>query len=210
MKAVWIGTLLILAASLWMGCSITPGDYYRVEVDPGFSPTQTEAILAGLQDWQSHVSALTLDIEIGNPSDCQKPHNHLICLHPSTGVEVDNIAHAIDGVSSEFDGITWARRGSGSLGDTAGLDGTDGGIIWLALDHIASDQANNPSSPMLRIVASHEVGHAMGLEHYQGSPNLMYPGPSQVTTVSCHDVQAWYQIRKQVVPECGPIKESSL
>jgi hypothetical protein len=167
-------TRLIAAAALLSiaGCSAHPGTSYTVRVDPGFTPSQTEAVLAATADWSAKVP-VSLTVEIG---DCSGLTDHQIYVR-----------------SSDHDEIMAITGDGARLAYTHISSHVDGGIVYLDVWGIGASD--------LQGIAAHEMGHAMGLEHWSSdAPLLMcgHSGPAWARTVQVGDTQQWYSVRGMV------------
>lgn len=183
---------LLTAGVVGAGCAkVIPGDHYTVYVDPTFTDSERAAIIDGLQDWTSKVP-VSFDVFI---QACNGFDNGVICTHRSDTADV--IAHH----GRNCFGVTQAQVGSGTRGDSGGVDGKDGGEVWIDMQMVAGAQASHPT--ILSQTFNHEVGHAMGLVHHT-TYALMYPSlkPEGSTTVTCDDVGQWFYVRFRPVFPC--------
>lgn len=115
-------------------------------------------------------------------ANCSGLYEHIVCVHSTDHAGV--VAHSYD---------------NHSLGVTVLQDNIDGAEIWV-------------DAPILtQQTAGHELGHAMGLQHWgpgTGTPTtepvIMAPNSRDASpVVTCNDVMQWYSVRGRVVPSCG-------
>jgi predicted Zn-dependent protease len=167
-------TRLIATAAILSvaGCSAHPGTSYTVRVDPGLTPAQTEAVLAAVSDWSAKVP-VRLEVQMG---DCPGLTDLEICVR-----------------ASELDEILQITGDGARLAYTHVSSHVDGGIVYLDVWGIGSND--------LQGITAHELGHAMGLEHWSSSvPLLMsaHSGTGWAHTVQVEDEQQWYSVRGMV------------
>ena len=182
---------IVLVSSLLspcVACAPKPGDHYTVYLDPAFSAEEDTQLTLSVEDWHAMIPALSLDVVIAT---CSGIHDKEICVHRRETA-----------ASSAEEGVTltcWGK--SGSKGDTSGWGGIDGGEIWLDMTSINSSAYSHPFS--LRTTFSHEMGHAMGLEH-NSEGTVMFPDINGASiTPTCEDVFKWYYVRGQNAPTCN-------
>src|SRR5579863_7048633 len=158
-----LGLCAVLAVGVAACAQVVPGNHYTVYIDPAFTQGERAALIDGLQDWTSKVP-VTYDVFI---QGCSGFDNGVICTHRSDAAGV--IAH---GKNSHYLGVTGTNLGSGSRGDSGGMQGKDGGDVWLDMPLIYAQVDKYPN--LLSQTFNHEVGHAMGLNHHN-THALMFP-----------------------------------
>lgn len=143
--------LAALVASVLSGCAATVGytspapvwlDTYTVTIDPDFSPAQTEAIGAAVDEWRAAVPA-TLTVEIGT---CDVPTEGQLCIKPTSLAAVmdqqdtDNaVAHStwwytwgLTYLSTDEAPEHWTETAAHELGHDMGLSHTGAGSVMCA------------------------------------------------------------------------------
>lgn len=168
--AVRVAVLGLVLVAL-VGCDPFHRDSYTVTVDPGFSSESTEVVMAALDDWESKVP-VHFQRQVG---PCSGVHEGSICIHAEDPAFIHTKCK-----DAEAGGCT-TYRATILLGD--------GGEIWLDTSQPA-DQ--------LQPIAGHEIGHAMGLVHQEGTV-LMSPEVTATTAMPA-DVAQWRSLREGLSP----------
>lgn len=170
MKTLMIAIALLICMP---GCAYKWDTSYKVKIDPTLSVVQQDEVLSAMSNWR----AVVTDTLVFTPSieTCGSAGIGEICVHASTGAEVD----ARLGLAAHTLG------GGNAIGDTD--QGHNSADIYLPLDLIAADIGDdmNAGGALFQQVVSHELGHSMGLSHTG-------PGTIMCAAVSC----------ASLVPEC--------
>lgn len=183
-----------------------PGEFYNVAIDPLFTIDERQSVISALHDWETKTKhILYFNYYIAN---CSGVHNKFICIHKATIEQLDSSFNKYDPKDQSEDkdilGYTHSKRGLCEPGVSGGIDGIDGGEIWMSVDKIA-DFAFKCADP-LRAVAAHEVGHAMGLIHIKNVQCIMYPVifATDEVSFSC-DINQWAEIRDVAPDQIGEL-----
>ena len=165
---------VVLGACLWLsgcagsGCAgpTTPGDHYLVEIDTStVADWQVAVVVAAVDDWAAHVP-VTLDV---TQTACSGHAPHTICVHAATQEETASHSPAYTSIGSTYYG-----------------DVEDGAEVWLDQDLVLSRFSQT---------ATHELGHAMALEH-TGAGSIMAPNEVEAAAhVTAVDVAQWLSLR---------------
>jgi hypothetical protein len=168
---VKVHRLLLLALALTSSaCSSKPTMDYDVTVDPAFSPAETDAVIAGVEDWGRSIPELQLTYKIAS---CDSPSSCQVCFHPQH--DAPDPTH--DVVGSTFPGSV------------------DDSTVWIYVDRIQATGWD--VSSLIEQTTAHEMGHAVGL-HHTGPGTLMAADvPDQAHGVTSADVSQFWSVRGQ-------------
>jgi hypothetical protein len=157
--------------------------------------------MTAVDTWMQKVPSLTFNATIGNCPD-QKEYSGeptksgIICIHPTTFG--DGLGH------SGLLGQTVSLVGGSRRGDTGGVNGVDGGDIFLDIPLIQTAQGKLPNQDVFLLTVMHELGHAQGLVHHSLGYNLMNPDVNDKQSgITCDDVNQWYYVRFETAPTCS-------
>jgi hypothetical protein len=172
--------LPILFSSLGcLGCDQYHGDTFNLVIDPAFTSTQREMIVAGAEDWAGKIPELT--IASIKYQICPDPRPEgVVCYHPIQSLPIPSDICNYGHVEPTFVGVTCHPGNGGDI------------YVWTG-------------ESAFQVDAEHELGHAMGLAH-EGTFNLMSAEyPAGLTQANCNDIAQWYHVREMVVPLCDSI-----
>jgi hypothetical protein len=174
-----VGPSLILAACIALittGCHARTGNTYRVIIDPNFSAENQELARSAVATWRSALGdELNIwSVEVGECHASGSPGREL-CIHASTGAWLTSqFSYNVPGVHDYA--LTW-RDVDNDSADT-----------YVAVDLI--------SGQSLQRSVTHELGHAMGLQHTQpGTLMFWFMNADEALVPTCVDKLQWHQLR---------------
>lgn len=151
---------------------------YILYIDDRFTIDQQDDIIQASINWQNNTNVI-IHPYISNV-DCNKVDgNFVMCFHPSTKEYVSS-RHEHAGA------ITIIHPGFQSTNNT-----------YIAMDTsiMSSYPGRAVSKILFRAVATHEMGHQMGLDH-QTTFGIMSPITSiDTSTINCSDVKQYNDLR---------------
>lgn len=152
-------------------------EHYNVYIDPSFPPPVISIIKNVSNDWEESLHhIISFDIEI-TLADCKQKSNS-ICWQP-----------ALPDTVSYNAGITTSY----SLSKSAS--------IKLSTDNYSSIFIENYDSwsnweEITRITATHELGHALGLEHDQIGTIMYKSGSGAATHITAKDIEQYINVHR--------------
>lgn len=180
--------LLATAALVCCGCECSFADTYTVDVDPAFTPEQTQDVLEALDEWETMTGVLHFNV-VTRYRVCDDSCAHEITIHPSSLQGIISLSGVADAV-----GYTSTRQRSDwrSAGDWANS--------WISTEMPAKIPVAQHRIAF-QAATKHEIGHQLGLVHVYEGHALMRPafyGDDQSRTVTCNDACQYAQVRGQV------------
>jgi hypothetical protein len=164
-----------LICALVCGCAYHLDEHYTVSLDPTFTPTQQEAIIAGIDNWAAMLGdRFSYEVNVGG---CEKGRGQ-VCIHASTRAFVDT-----------------ALGTSAGLGYTTRTFADDSSDVYLPTD-------DNVSDALFQQIATHEEGHAWGLHHTEEGTLMCANTGCAALFVTCEDVVQYSELRGEFQPEC--------
>lgn len=176
MRSMMLACASMLLAS---GCIAKPASTYHVMVDNDFSNDQATAVLNALANWETALDGrLHFDIEVGNCTASEFGHEHEICVHSAKETFIEAMADSDD-----------------VIGNTKRL-ANDSSDVFLPYD-FTGDVAT------FETIATHELGHSMGLVHHHGVPTVMcWALQCAAPKVETDDCNQWTSIRGEFEVSC--------
>jgi hypothetical protein len=187
MRTTMIAIGLLIGTS---SCSVKLAENYHVSIDPTFSAQAQADIITSMRNWETALDN-RVSFEYGFDADCKRTNSsNLICIHATSKAWIDNNEH----MGQSCVGLT--IRNSAAQ-DFLHQDSSD---IYLPTDYFAALPQFNV------LITSHELGHAMGLNHVHVESAMMYPSVDQenksMTEASCDDIHQWEDLRFQYETVC--------
>lgn len=201
MKKLKLVLPVAIAAILASGCAATYGDSYHVSIDSAFTTEQQSAVLESLDHWDEALAGRVSFTTSIDSSCSRNDAAHLICVHASTSAYVKEVSNIPGDIGFTLRTEVYANLpGSGDKRN-------DSADVYIPTD---DSFVNNPAQ--MQSVVSHELGHAMGLEHTHEPTDLMYyalDNNAPVQSATCDDVQQWETLRNQFLTDCTPQVEAT-